>query len=288
VGFVSALASVVIPAHDEASGIAETLRTLLTDVPQDALEVVVVCNGCSDDTADVARGVPGVEVVEIAEASKVAALRVGDAQVETFPRIYLDADVGLTGAGAVAIARSLEVDAPRVAGVLPDLDLSRSTRPVRRFYEFRQRLPVFRDGIIGAGVYAMNRHGRARFGVWPDVLGDDQFVLRHFEAHERVLVRDHRSVVHGPPDLGTLIRRAVRIRRGNAELTEGAGGSVRAAPRAGVGAALRSCAAEPSGWLAAITWLSVSAWVRVVARLRPGGGDWVGAERNRTARSEPR
>lgn len=28
-------------------------------------------------------------------------------------------------------------------------------------------MPVFRNGIIGAGVYAFSAAGRARFGLWP-------------------------------------------------------------------------------------------------------------------------
>jgi hypothetical protein len=284
---VSPVASVVIPAHDEAERVGATLRTLLTGIAGGSLEVVVVCNGCSDGTAEAARAVGGVRVIEIAEASKVAALRAGDAHVQVFPRIYLDADVALSGRAAVAIARALEVDEPRVAGLLPEIRLHNSSPSVRSFYGFRQRLPVFQEGIIGAGVYAMNEAGRARFGVWPQVVGDDQFVLRLFEPNERVTVRDHRSLVEGPPDLKTLIQRGVRVRRGNAELTAGAGGVALAAPSAGVGGALRSCASQPSAWPGAVTWLTISAWVRILARLRAGGGDWTGAGRHRTAPPEP-
>jgi hypothetical protein len=284
---VSALASVVIPAHDEAERIGATLRTLLTGLADRSLDVVVVCNGCSDGTADVARTVSGVQVIEIGEASKVAALRVGDAHAETFPRIYLDADVTLSGQAVVAIAQALEVDEPRVVGLLPEICLTGSSRSVRRFYGFRQRLPVFQDGIIGAGVYAMNETGRAKFGVWPEVLGDDQFVLRVFEPHERITVRDHRSLVAGPSDLPTVIRRGVRVRRGNAELSAGAAGVALVAPPAGVGAALRSCVAEPSAWPGAVTWLVVSAWVRILTRLRASGGDWTGSVRPRRVPSKP-
>jgi glycosyltransferase involved in cell wall biosynthesis len=285
---VNPVASVVIPAHDEAERIGATLRTLLTGIAAESLEVVVVCNGCSDGTADGARAVPGVQIIEIDETSKIAALRAGDAHVEAFPRIYLDADVAVSGQAAAAIARALDVDEPRVAGLLPMISLRDSSRYVRSFYRFRQRLPVFQGGIVGAGVYAMNEAARTRFGVWPAVIGDDQFVLRLFEPHERIIVRDHRSFVEGPPDLRSLVRRGVRVRRGNAELTTGAGGLALAAPPAGVGAALRSCASEPSTWPGAVTWLAVSAWVRILTRLRADGGDWAVAGRRPGARLEPR
>lgn len=74
--------SVVIPAHDEESSIVRCLTSLVEGAPPDALEVVVVANGCHDTTAVAARTVEGpITVVEIAEASKVAALNAGDALV---------------------------------------------------------------------------------------------------------------------------------------------------------------------------------------------------------------
>ena len=62
------------------------------------LDVVVVCNGCTDQTAELARSCGyQVRVVELASASKPAALRIGDAAALAFPRLYLDADVILPG-----------------------------------------------------------------------------------------------------------------------------------------------------------------------------------------------
>ena len=43
--------SVVIPAHDEEAVIERCLGTLLADARAGEVEVVVVCNGCTDDTA---------------------------------------------------------------------------------------------------------------------------------------------------------------------------------------------------------------------------------------------
>jgi hypothetical protein len=53
--------SVVIPAFNEAQAIATTLATLRAALPQ--AEVIVVDDGSSDATAEVARGVQGVRVI---------------------------------------------------------------------------------------------------------------------------------------------------------------------------------------------------------------------------------
>jgi glycosyltransferase involved in cell wall biosynthesis len=50
-----AMISIVVPAHNESSVIARTLRPWVTGPASDEISVVVVCNGCTDDTASVAR-----------------------------------------------------------------------------------------------------------------------------------------------------------------------------------------------------------------------------------------
>ncbi|HEY3816659.1 MAG TPA: glycosyltransferase [Polyangiaceae bacterium] len=55
---------VVVPAHDEAAGIAETVRSLRDiDYPAELFEVVVVADNCKDDTAARARAA-GARVLE--------------------------------------------------------------------------------------------------------------------------------------------------------------------------------------------------------------------------------
>ena len=47
---------VVIPAHDEESGIAATVRSCLSlGYPEGLFEVLVIADNCSDDTASIAR-----------------------------------------------------------------------------------------------------------------------------------------------------------------------------------------------------------------------------------------
>ena len=88
------MVSVIVPAHNESESIARCLGSMTEGLAENGMQIVVVCNGCDDDTAEIARRFgPPVEVVELSTASKVAALRRGEEVAKGFPRFYVDADV---------------------------------------------------------------------------------------------------------------------------------------------------------------------------------------------------
>jgi len=210
------LGSVVIPAHNEARVIGRCLGALLADVPAGTLEVVVVCNGCTDKTADVVRstGLP-VRVIEISQASKTAALSVADAETRAFPRLYLDADVVLPSSSAVAVLERLSWDDLLAARPPLRYDLAHCSPLVRRYYAARVMVPGMLDRLWGAGVYGMARSGRRRFDAWPDLTADDLFVDSLFSDDEIELVPAD-PVVVAPPrtahDLLAVLRRGARAK----------------------------------------------------------------------------
>ena len=65
---------IVIPAHNEETVIGRCLEVLLDGAAEGEFQVVVVPNGCSDRTADVARRYP-VTVVETASRERSAPSR---------------------------------------------------------------------------------------------------------------------------------------------------------------------------------------------------------------------
>ena len=86
--------SIVIPAYNESVSIAKCLHSVFSQTLDEPMEVVVVCNGCTDNTAEIARAFrPEVTVIETTVGSKVVALNLGDEAVTSFPRIYLDGDM---------------------------------------------------------------------------------------------------------------------------------------------------------------------------------------------------
>ena len=211
------LGSVVIPAHDEASVIGRCLDVLLADFAPGELDVVVVSNGCTDQTATVARssGHP-VRVVELGKASKPAALRIGDAAALTFPRLYVDADVMLPGLAARLVLERLRAGA--IAARPPiRYDTRASSAPVRSYYRARSRIPAVMASLWGAGIYGLSEAGRRRFGAFPDVVADDLWVDGHFDSGEVEIVDCPPVVVVAPQSSRDLVRVLRRVYFGKSE-----------------------------------------------------------------------
>lgn len=212
------MASVVIPAHNEAGVLGRTLRGLLDGARPGEFEVIVVPNGCADGTAAVARAVPGVTVVELRRGSKAAALNAGDAAATGFPRIYLDADIGLRPADVRLLAAA--VSAPGVLAAAPVRVVETAGRPlpVRAYYAVHRRLPAFRGALFGRGAVVLSAAGRSRFDRFPDTFADDLFLDSLFRPDERREVAAVRTVVATPYRTRELVRRLIRVRAGNAAL----------------------------------------------------------------------
>ena len=215
-------ASVVIPAHNEASVIGRCLNTLLAKAHDDEFDVLVVCNDCTDTTADIAKSYPGVRVVQIDEASKIAALNAGDASARCYPRIYLDADIALDTDSARGVVAALNAGALAAAPV-PIVDTTGASWASRAYFSVWSRLGYATSNVLGAGVYALSKSGRSRFGVFPNVIADDGYVYSHFAPHERINPPGATFALRAPRHLRAAVRRRIRIVAGNTQLVQQAG-----------------------------------------------------------------
>lgn len=56
--------SVVIPAYNEEKYIADCIESVLSHAPENLVDIIVVCNACTDRTAEVALRYPQVRVVQ--------------------------------------------------------------------------------------------------------------------------------------------------------------------------------------------------------------------------------
>ncbi len=211
--------SIIVPAHNESTVIARTLSTWLSGDAVDELDVVVVCNGCTDDTAGVARRFePAARVIESEVASKTYALNLGDQNSRAFPRIYVDADIVITPEAIQALADRLRRGDVLAVAPTPEFDLTGCSWPVRLYFSIRDRLPSARQGFGGSGVYALSEAGRRRFAQFPDVIADDTFVRLQFNPDERETLGTVKSKVFPARTIRQLIAVRTRAHAGTFEV----------------------------------------------------------------------
>jgi glycosyltransferase involved in cell wall biosynthesis len=277
--------SVVIPAHNESAVIGRLLTGLLSDARPGEFGVVVVANGCTDDTAAIAGGFgAAVTVVTTPVPSKAAALRLGDDAACGFPRLYVDADVELTTGDARALAEALAE--PGVLAVAPGRQVVLERRPltVRWYYQFWERLPVVQSGLFGRGVIGVNEAGKQRLGDVADVIGDDLMASVLFTEDERRVVSGSTVRVHAPRTGADLVRRRIRSATATAQVGQrtAAGDSARTR-RADLVDVVRK---DPAMALRLPVFLGVTAVSRARAKRRIRSGDfatWLRDESSRQA-----
>lgn len=266
-------ASIIIPAHNEAAVIDRTLAALAPLVAAGSAEVIVVPNGCTDDTADRARAHAGVRVVELAEGSKAAALNAGDAHATRWPRLYLDADIEASPEALAQAVRALAGDGIHAARPAFRWDLQGASRLARAYYRARGRMPSMAGAMWGAGVYGLSQAGHEILGEFPRVLGDDLLVDRTFPAGRKYIASGPAVLVRMPLTTRDIIRVLARSRRGGAEQSMDTGGT-----------SLRELLRSVTGPTSAVDAACFTA-IAIVARLRARFfvSGW---ERDRSTRGE--
>jgi Glycosyl transferase family 2 len=209
--------TVIIPAHNEGRVIGRLLGQLVPAATRGELDVIVVANGCTDDTAEVAASF-GVRVLSIPVASKHAALLAADRATAGVPRVYVDADVELRAQDVRALAAALRQ--PGVLAAAPErvLQLAGSPWPVRWYYDVWTQLPEVRRGLFGRGVIALGKPGQERLTSLPPLLADDLAASLSFAPHERSIVPGARVILHMPRTFADLLRRRVRAAEGVAQI----------------------------------------------------------------------
>ncbi|MER7798028.1 glycosyltransferase family 2 protein [Microbacterium sp. NPDC096154] len=272
-----AVAAVIIPAHDEAAVIERTLARLAVPAASGAIDVVVVCNGCHDDTAARARAFAGVRVIELAVGSKPAAINAGLEMTTTRPVLVLDADIELPAAAIPGLVRALD-GAGAVGGRPPfEYDLTGADALVRAYYRARRRMPHTSAALWGAGVYALTREGVSRVAPLPGVTADDVHVDRSIAAHEKRIPPLAPVRVRVPLTASALRATLRRVRRGPAQQGVDTG-------RGTLAALLRTATTPARAWDAA-----VYAAFALIARRDASGrisrrGRWTDWERDTSTR----
>tara|TARA_R110002110_G_scaffold123078_5_gene299627 strand:- start:2653 stop:3486 length:834 start_codon:yes stop_codon:yes gene_type:complete len=189
-------ASILIPAHNEAAYLPACLAAVLASGPvTGAVEVIVIANGCTDDTVALAQGFGAqaglkgwhLKVLDLAAGNKLSAWNAGEAAAVGDVLIYLDADVTISPPLVGQLIDALDTDAPRYASGRPNVTI-KGGGLTRLYTRFWLTAPFLTQGVPGFGVFAMNKTGRARWGAWADIISDDTFARLNFTPKERLSV----------------------------------------------------------------------------------------------------
>ena len=268
------LASIVVPAHDEQAVVGRLLDRLMATACPAELDIIVIANGCTDRTADVARAYgPDVRVVETGIPSKRAALRLGDEHAGAFPRLYVDADVELGTEDVRRLCAALAE--PGLLAVAPErrLDLTGRSLAVRWYHAVWTRLPEVQAGLFGRGVLAVTAEGHKRIAALPPVMADDLAVSLALGPEERAVVPAAGVVVRPPRTWRDLVRRRIRVETGTSqlELDEVLAG---ASARTGLRDLVDMVRAEPGLAPAMVVFLATAVVARLGARRAKRSGDF--------------
>lgn len=185
--------SIIIPAHNEAEHIDVCLQSVLASTGPKVAQVIVVANGCDDETVLRAQRFEGiaasrgwhVDVLDMPAIGKAGALNQGD-HVAKFPmRVYLDADVTVDRDLIRQICIALNSSEPRYASGKMRLAPAESwaTRAYARIYS---QVPFVTDGVPGAGLFAVNMAGRHNWVLFPKIIADDTYVRLSFPPEQRI------------------------------------------------------------------------------------------------------
>lgn len=279
-----AVASVIIPAHNEAAGIGRNLRALREGTRDGDLDVVVVCNGCTDRTAEVARRAdPLARVIEIPQPSKAEAVRVGNAVTDVFPRVHLDADIELNGRDVMQLLEPITRDCVLATAPRRDVPRAGCSPWVRWYYDVWESLPQVESGLFGRGVVVLSEQAQARVTALPGMMSDDLGMSDSFSGDERRVVPGAVAVVHPPRTLRDLVRRRIRIATGNAQA--GQLGVRRSSSRTSARTLLGLAVSRPGVALRLPVFVAVHVAAQLGARQALRSGDFTTWQRDESSRS---
>lgn len=216
-----ASAAVVVPAHDEAAVIGDTVRTLKSDLPQ-GVRILVVADNCADATAQLAREA-GAEVLERIDTERLgkghALAFAADSMRADPPDVFavLDADCRMDGKSVQALVNAAAAGGPVQAINLlwPD----RASSPLVQISTFAfmlknlvrqrglQRL-AGRVHLTGTGMAMPYPLFRASGDVRSSIVEDLALGLELSESgHRPKLVSDATVWSSGSTEKGTLTQR---------------------------------------------------------------------------------
>lgn len=213
------LGTILIPAWNEAAVIGQSLARLEAEGVTRFFEVIVIANGCHDDTAVRAQAaMPEARVIETPVAGKTQALNLGQTQsLRGLPLICLDADLRTGLADLIALTVPLHEGGAEAACGTMVVDTAGANAVVRAWYRAWLMNPYFAKGKFG-GLFALSPPAVDRLFPLPDVVADDEYLRRSFSPDQIAYVATSRFTAKAPRDLASLMHVRTRSLRGSRAL----------------------------------------------------------------------
>lgn len=223
--------SIIIPAYNEASIIEGTLNSLLADKELVDCEIIVVCNGCSDNSFDVLLAYSkfnaecliekNIKLIALDEkkSSKTHALNVGIATSTFTTKVLLDADIKVTGLCINTLVAELNRLGLKALSPRVQFDTSKSDYLVKRYYQVEQN-SKYNKTLRLSNVIALSDEGSVSLGQFPEVIADDEYLRRQFSFEDYGVLPSESFVFYAPEDLSNLVNVLSRVERGNMQLNQ--------------------------------------------------------------------
>jgi len=223
--------SIVVPAYNESSIIEHTLTYLLADGVLNEADIIVVCNGCHDDTVKrtnefildnhallEGRGLTLV-VVETEVASKTNAINLGIERAADGDIILLDADIEVSGSVLASLHHMLSETGKDLLAPSVVFDYQRASWLVRQYYSVAST-STYNTDYRFSNVIALSEKAVNQLGKFPEVIADDEYLRRQFSSGQAAICKQFSFQFSCPTNSDDLLSILTRVQRGNYQLAQ--------------------------------------------------------------------
>ncbi|GEP05240.1 polysaccharide deacetylase family protein [Methylobacterium oxalidis] len=217
--------AVLVPAYNEEIVILKTIRTLLGSTVADRIEIIVIDDGSTDETASVVReafGTTGaVQIFTKANGGKAAALNFGLQKTSAEIIVAIDGDTVLLPDAIERLARHFAD--PRIGAVAGTVSVGNRTSLIARFQALEYTLSQNLDrrafelinaiGVVPGAIGAWRREALLAVGGYSsDTLAEDADLTVSLElAGWKVVCEPRaRALTEAPERLGAFLKQRFR------------------------------------------------------------------------------
>ncbi len=227
--------SIIVPAYNEEKNIKNVLEKIISfDYPKDKIEILVIDDGSTDNTASIAKGFP-VKLINYGKnMGKIYALNTGIEKAKNNIIITIDADTEPKKDFLKRIVQPLKEDGVGAVSGIYKAKRHKSKNPLKFLLEklqaveylgfclLRKQQEMLESVIVVPGsVAAYRKSALEKVGKFTDdtIIEDYEITMRMHKAGYKVrCVKDALADVIAPRTLGALVRERTRWYRGGIQV----------------------------------------------------------------------